>query len=101
MAPTGIACRCDVVVPDTHDQPLVFLEMVYKNRHNRVPSVAGELGIPAFYFSAYKGRSRQAHLVNNRRWREVSDMPEAEKRHMAYMEAVGEEFRASFNIGDT
>ena len=86
---------------DTHDQPLVFLEMVYKNRHNKVPLVAEELGIPVFYFSAYKERTRQAHLMNNRRWWELSDMPDAEKRQMAYMQAVGEEFQMSFNGGDT
>ena len=100
-APSEISCKSDVVVLDTHDQPLVFLEMVYKNRHNNVPVVAKELGIPIFYFSAYKERARQAHLVNNRRWWELSGMPDAEKRQMAYMEAVGEEFQRSFNGGDT
>ena len=100
-APSEIFCKSDVVVLDTHDQPLVFLEMVYKNRHNKVPLVAEELSIPVFYFSAYKERARQAHLVNNRRWWELSGMPDAEKRQMAYMEAVGEEFQRSFNGGDT
>ena len=90
-----------VGVLGTHDQPLVFLEMVYKNRHNNVPFVAKELGIPVFYFSAYKERTRQAHLVNNRRWWEVSDMPDAEQRQMAYMEAVGEELQRSFNGEET
>ena len=99
-ASSGTSCKSDVVVLDTHDQPLVFLEMVYKNRHNNVPVVAKELGIPVFYFSAYKERTRQAHLVNNRRWWELSDMPEAEKRQAAYMEAVGEEFKRSFNGGE-
>ena len=100
-APSGISCKSDVGVLGTHDQPLVFLEMVYKNRHNNVPAVAKELGIPVFYFSAYKERTRQAHLVNNRRWWEVSDMPDAEQRQMAYMEAVGGELQTSFNGGDT
>ena len=101
IAPSGISCKSDVGVLGTHDQPLVFLEMVYKNRHNKVPLVAKELGIPVFYFSAYKERTRQAHLVNNRRWWEVSDMSDAEQRQMAYMEAVGEELQMSFNGGDT
>ena len=100
-APSEIYCKSDVVVLDTHDQPLVFLEMVYKNRHNKVPLVAEELSIPVFYFSAYKERARQAHLVNNRSWWELSGMPGAEKRQMAYMEAVGEEFQMSFNGSDT
>ncbi len=100
-APTGTSCTSDVAVLDTHDRPLAFLEMVYKNRHNNVPVVAKELGIPVFYFSAYKERARQAHLVNNRRSWELSDMPDAEKRQMAYMEAVGEELKASFNGVDT
>ncbi len=99
-APSGISCRSDVGILDTHDQPLVFLEMVYKNRHNNVPVVAKELGIPVFYFSAYKERTRQAHLVNNRHWWELSDMPDAEKRQRAYREAVGEEFQRSFNGRD-
>ena len=100
-APSGISCKSDVGVLDTHDQPLVFLEMVYKNRHNNVPAVAKELGIPVFYFSAYAERTRQAHLVSNRRWWEVSDMPDAEQRQAAYMEAIGEEFQRSFNGEET
>ena len=100
-SPSGKACRADVAVLDTHDQPRVFLEMVYRHPRNNVSYVAEELGIPVFYFSAYKERARQAHLVNNRRWWELSGMPDAEKRQMAYMEAVGEEFQMSFNGGDT
>lgn len=99
-APSGIQCTSDVVVLGTHDHPLVFLEMVYKNRHNNVAAVAKELGITVFYFSAYKERTQQAHLMNDRRWWELSDMPDAEKRQMAYIEAVGEEFQNSFNGGD-
>ena len=101
IAPSGTFCKSDVVVLDTHDQPLFFLEMVYKNRHNKVPLVAEELGIPVFYFSAYKERTRQAHLVNSRRWWELSDMPEADKRQRVYMETVGEELQRSFNGEET
>lgn len=100
-APSGLKCVSDIAVLNTHDQPVVFLEMTDRNRHNNVPAVGQELGIPVFWFTAYRERTQQAQLISDRRWWELSDIPLAERRQMQYMEAVGEEFQRSFNQGES
>ena len=88
----GLLCRPDVTVLNTHYQPMAFLEVVNRSRPLKSVRVAEGLDIPLFEIAAPKDRTVAPGLVSSRRWWEVaSDMPEANRIQMEYMEAVGDE----------
>ena len=91
-APTGGRCRPDLTIPDTHREPLTFIEIVRSNRPTNSLRVAEELGIPLFTILAPDRRSLVPGLTPARPWWDFDpSLPADVKIQMYLMEQVADE----------
>ena len=101
-APSGLKCRPDLSILNTHREPIVFIEIVRTNRRNNSIHVNEELNIPVFSILAPHRQSMEPELQISRPWWEFDPtMSDHEKRQMRFMDEVGKELMHRYERGDS
>ena len=89
-APSGLTCKPDITIYDSHRNPCVFIEIKHKNARNNTRRVAEEIGAIWLQLGAPPPGSFQKELTSSRPWWELTDMPEGTKREMETLTRLGD-----------
>ena len=88
-APSGLRCKPDVTLFNSHRQPCVLIEVRHTNQNNNTKQVAEELGVLWLEMNAPEPGSFQPELSESRNWWHMMDsISEEEKPKLDNMEAL-------------